>query len=270
MPFAYTRSDRLEQQIDLVAVAGVAIGLVLLGAATMVWFESPPRGIAIAIEAVAITLSHLLLRWFRSAWVAALAAWTALTAMAAAMLWGDAALVSVAVVASFSALLLLQLVYRHFVPYLDGERRDAEIVSEVDQHGLCAQCTRLAPKAMAPVWCVSLLFMTSVTIGKPKHLCVVHARLNAIPASVFSMVFGWWGLPWGLVRTPQTLWKNLAHGGQVVDGVIARELYEVERAGQAGWFSFLPGVRSKPIAVLGLLLFMFIIFGSMWMFFFAK
>jgi hypothetical protein len=30
-----------------------------------------------------------------------------------------------------------------------------------------------------------------------------------------SLLFGWWGLPWGLIYTPLTLWTNLSGGRDV-------------------------------------------------------
>ena len=255
--------------IDLVCVTGVAAGIVLLGGAVLLWFENSTRGFLLGTAAVALGTSHLLLPWFRSAWHTALAAWMILTVLAVAVLWGNWPLAATAAAVSFSGLTLLQIAYRRLKPYLNGER-DTTRMPEPSADGRCSYCARLAPSAIAPLWCVSLLFMTSVTTGRPKYLCTLHARLNAIPATVFSLFFGWWGLPWGFVRTPQVVWKNVSGGGAIVDPATARHLYELEQSGQAGWFNFFPGVRSKPIAVLGLLLFMFIIFGSIGMFLFGR
>lgn len=33
-------------------------------------------------------------------------------------------------------------------------------------------------------------------------------KVNAKAAAI-SLLFGWWGLPWGFIRTPQALFKNL-------------------------------------------------------------
>jgi len=270
LPFAYIRRPELEERIDLVAVGGVGVALALLGGAAMAWFESPTRGLILGTVALAMAVSHALMRWFRIAWTIAMFAWTALVVTAAAMVWNDRTLALVAAAAPFFGLVLLQWAHRALMPYLDGEHLEERTAPEADEQPLCAECTRLAPRAVSPLWCVSFLFMTSVTIGAPKRLCLLHARINAVPASLFSATFGWWGLPWGLVRTPQVLWKNLRSGGEILDSDVARSLYERERTGQAGWFTFIPGVRSKPVAILGLLLFMFIIFGSMWIFLFAR
>jgi hypothetical protein len=40
-------------------------------------------------------------------------------------------------------------------------------------------------------------------------------RQGAFVASLLSLVFGWWGLPWGPVYTVQTLYKNV-NGGETL------------------------------------------------------
>jgi hypothetical protein len=266
MPFAYVRNKAVEQQLDLLSLFGIAAALVLLGGAVMLWFERPEPAIALATIAAAVGLSHALLRWFLTAWKTTAIAWTTLLVFAAIELRNDVLLAIVAASGCFFVVTFVMLVYRRLGSYLRGQRIETEVAPEAPAHGQCARCGRRAPQAVAPLWCVSLLFMTSVTIGKPKFLCAVHARINAIPATLFSAVFGWWGLPWGLIRTPYVLWQNASSGGQFLDRAVAQSLYDADRDGYAGWFNFIPGVRSKPIAILGLLLFMYIIFGSMVLF----
>ena len=45
--------------------------------------------------------------------------------------------------------------------------------------------------------------------------------MKALPYTLFSFLFGWWGFPWGLIRTPQVLYHNLKGGTDVTDGVLA-------------------------------------------------
>jgi hypothetical protein len=54
---------------------------------------------------------------------------------------------------------------------------------------------------VAPVWCVSLLFVTSRRYGAPRRLCPKHARSNAASAVAVCGLFGWWGIPWGPIWT---------------------------------------------------------------------
>lgn len=40
---------------------------------------------------------------------------------------------------------------------------------------------------------------------------------KALPYVLLSSFFGWWGFPWGLVRTPQALFHCLSGGEDVTD-----------------------------------------------------
>jgi hypothetical protein len=65
-------------------------------------------------------------------------------------------------------------------------------------------------------WCVSLLF---VTVRRPSRLYRLRAEergiVRGLPYTLVTLVFGWWGVPWGLVHTPLVLWTNLT-GGRVI------------------------------------------------------
>jgi hypothetical protein len=49
--------------------------------------------------------------------------------------------------------------------------------------------------------------------------------LRGLPYSLVTLLFGWWGLPWGLVQTPLALYTNCA-GGYDVTPEVFRELGE--------------------------------------------
>lgn len=40
------------------------------------------------------------------------------------------------------------------------------------------------------------------------------------PYTLLSMLFGWWGFPWGFIYTPQTLYRNLQGGLDVTQLVL--------------------------------------------------
>jgi len=64
-------------------------------------------------------------------------------------------------------------------------------------------------------FCTSFLF---ATFREHTHFFPEDSpdrRQGAFVASLLSLVFGWWGLPWGPVYTVQTLYKNLS-GGETV------------------------------------------------------
>ena len=70
--------------------------------------------------------------------------------------------------------------------------------------------------------CISFVFMTS-------RLCsryLIAGNGNAIDWLIFSALtffFGWWGFPWGLIFTPQALYRNLRRGySQPVNQLLAK------------------------------------------------
>ncbi|MDR1284235.1 MAG: hypothetical protein LBK99_25965 [Opitutaceae bacterium] len=71
-------------------------------------------------------------------------------------------------------------------------------------------------------YCISLLV---VTLRRSSGVTFVPAgRSSVIPGlgyALISLLFGWWGLPWGLIYTPQCLWQTLITGGvDVTDEVL--------------------------------------------------
>jgi hypothetical protein len=38
---------------------------------------------------------------------------------------------------------------------------------------------------------------------------------KSLPWTMISLLFGWWGLPWGLIYTPSALYNNLSGGKDV-------------------------------------------------------
>ena len=72
-------------------------------------------------------------------------------------------------------------------------------------------------------YCFSLLIMTfkrssSVQLVKPGESAVV----KGLPFTAFSLIFGWWGIPWGFIYTPQVIYKNLKGGVDITPLVLAR------------------------------------------------
>jgi hypothetical protein len=45
--------------------------------------------------------------------------------------------------------------------------------------------------------------------------------LPGLPFVLLSLLFGWWGLPWGLIYTPLTVITNLSGGRDVTAEVLA-------------------------------------------------
>jgi hypothetical protein len=62
-------------------------------------------------------------------------------------------------------------------------------------------------------YCVSLLI---VTFRRPSDVYFIRAGESAVvrglPFTLISLIGGWWGIPWGPIRTVQCLHSNLTGG----------------------------------------------------------
>ena len=77
-------------------------------------------------------------------------------------------------------------------------------------------------------YCISLVAVTLRRTSRPIHLKPgQRAWVRGLPYTAISLVLGWWGLPWGVIYTPVTIFANLAGGcditAQVREGACARE-----------------------------------------------
>ncbi len=72
-----------------------------------------------------------------------------------------------------------------------------------------------------PVRYVLVLSLVAVTLHWGSRVQVTHSRrerlLRGLRYSLFNAAFGWWGLPWGPIRTVQAFAANLT--GVPVGGV---------------------------------------------------
>jgi hypothetical protein len=78
--------------------------------------------------------------------------------------------------------------------------------------------------------CISCVLFT---LRRPTEIVFLPAEhsgwVRGLPYTLVSVVFGWWGLPWGIICTPLVLANNLA-GGCDVTAQICAYLDAVERA----------------------------------------
>src|SRR5689334_10339093 len=63
---------------------------------------------------------------------------------------------------------------------------------------------------------------------------------HALPATLTTLVMGWWGFPWGLIRTPIALVENLSGGKDLTPELLA----SLEAAARA------PAPRTAPTPAL--------------------
>ena len=48
------------------------------------------------------------------------------------------------------------------------------------------------------------------------------ATAKGLPFTLLSLFFGWWGIPWGFIYTPQVIYKNLKGGVDVTQAILNR------------------------------------------------
>jgi hypothetical protein len=69
-------------------------------------------------------------------------------------------------------------------------------------------------------YCISLVFATTRRTSEVYLLRQGdHGLIRGMPYTLLSLLFGWWGVPWGLVYTPLTLLTNLSGGIDVTGEV---------------------------------------------------
>lgn len=82
-------------------------------------------------------------------------------------------------------------------------------------------------------YCVSILVMT---FKRPSDVVLVKSGQSPAAASwpylIVSLLFGWWGFPWGPIYTIECLYRNLCGGVDVTDDVL-RQLFPVAASASA-------------------------------------
>jgi tetratricopeptide (TPR) repeat protein len=70
-------------------------------------------------------------------------------------------------------------------------------------------------------YCVSFLVITFKRDTRPYLIKGGHSRLGpGLPWALLTLLFGWWGFPWGLIYTPMALWQTLRGGVDLTDAWI--------------------------------------------------
>ena len=65
-------------------------------------------------------------------------------------------------------------------------------------------------------FCISLILITLRRPSAPVYLRPGERGIvRGLPYSLLSLLFGWWGLPWGMIYTPLTILTNLRGGFDV-------------------------------------------------------
>lgn len=72
-------------------------------------------------------------------------------------------------------------------------------------------------------YCVSLLVITLRRNSPVKFIPAGESAVTAgLPFTLLSLALGWWGIPFGLIYTPQVLYRNLKGGIDVTGAVVQR------------------------------------------------
>ena len=85
-----------------------------------------------------------------------------------------------------------------------------------------AELVRSGAKLVVYEYCVSLLVVTwkrgsGVHLVRPGE----SRAIEGLPYTLLSVLFGWWGFPWGIIYTPMCIARNLAGGNDVTEAVLA-------------------------------------------------
>lgn len=71
-------------------------------------------------------------------------------------------------------------------------------------------------------YCISMVVFT---LRRPTDVYFLRRSdtglLRGLPYCLISLLLGWWGIPWGLIYTPLTLFTNLSGGRDVTNEVWA-------------------------------------------------
>jgi hypothetical protein len=73
-------------------------------------------------------------------------------------------------------------------------------------------------------YCFSALIVTVMQSTDVYFIRAQESRVGkSMPWTLLTLVAGWWGIPWGPIRTIQSLWTNL-HGGKDVTATLANAM----------------------------------------------
>jgi hypothetical protein len=92
--------------------------------------------------------------------------------------------------------------------------RDAATISAQDSAPLhcckCGSCAGVEQRAYLITY--SLIFFTSKSSGELKPICKGCRVKAGLPYSLCTLLLGWWGIPWGPVRTIESIYRNFQGG----------------------------------------------------------
>ena len=223
LPSAYHRRPDTERTLKLVAALGL-LAAFCCGIAALLRYDGNLSWDVLLLLGLtgAFAVSHASLPWWSWALAPVRIAWPLLAISAVVLLWpgGWRALLWATLPAAVA--FKVGHVGARLSRYVRGAALEVdwaarEVLGRELAGGGCQVCGHRDAEIMAPMWCVSFVVLTVRHPGRPRLVCAYHARLQALPATVVTVLVGWWGIPWGLVWTPVVLWQNTFDGGVSVD-----------------------------------------------------
>ncbi len=95
-------------------------------------------------------------------------------------------------------------------------------LEEIQSGGQLQQEISDGGKFVTYQYCISILVMTFRRNSDIYFIRAGESRLlKGLLFSLISLLFGWWGLPWGLIYTPAALFTNFSGGKDVTAEVLA-------------------------------------------------
>jgi hypothetical protein len=71
-------------------------------------------------------------------------------------------------------------------------------------------------KDVAFACCISCGILTWIQWSRPYRISSrTHGLLRGLPYTAATFLFGWWGLPWGVLLSPRAIWTNCTGGVEV-------------------------------------------------------
>jgi hypothetical protein len=240
LPSAYRHRRDAEEALTFLAWLGLAVSGFMALAATVFYLQGEGPVWVLSAAAVFFLGAHACLKWWAWALLPVRLAWPALALAILFVLWPTPLMALLVASLPLAVSLKLALIGGRLSAYVDGTlERDAgeDAPTDLLTGDQCRRCGERGASIVAPMWCVSMVFITSRYPGPPHLLCPFHARVAALPATLTSALAGWWGIPSGLLWTPVVLWQNLADGGVHLDRQAALEQLAAEREGplSIGW-----------------------------------
>jgi len=100
------------------------------------------------------------------------------------------------------------LMFSHQLP-------DALVRQQVwDAHqGICPKCGGPGPIDVHTSYSVWSALLLTRWVSTPSVSCKACGVRACLKDGAFSLVFGWWGFPWGFVLTPIQVFRNIASIG---------------------------------------------------------